>query len=188
MQSNSTFVTCHGCGKIQLVQEFPVSHSGLRGIRYKKYCHQCEARTEKPCAKCGVTQPVEDFCFKQGRSKKKRRDSTCRKCRAAATREWNARYSKTKLLNGNLVSAYGITLAEYNAMLESQKGLCAICNQPPEGTNQRNWRLSVDHCHACGDVRMLLCSKCNNGLGCFKDSPEFLAKAIEYLNQHKHSS
>ena len=45
-------------------------------------------------------------------------------------------------------------------------------------------RLAVDHCHVKGSVRKLLCKSCNNGLGLFKDNPELLEKAADYLRNH----
>ena len=63
---------------------------------------------------------------------------------------------------------------------EKQKGLCAICavdlNTLP--TKQQ----TIDHCHATGAVRGLLCQHCNIGLGHFKDSKDLLLKAAEYLD------
>ena len=76
---------------------------------------------------------------------------------------------------------YGITLDQYQMMLESQKDVCAICKNP-ETIFQGN--LAVDHCHATGKVRGLLCSKCNTTLGKVKDSVEILQAAIDYLNFH----
>ena len=133
---------------------------------------QGNSTTKAICHGCGQLKPITDFPVAATRRKR--------------TREWNAKHSKTKTLNRNLVRSFGITLEEYNAMLVAQDGLCAICGQPPTNTSPKNWRLHVDHCHTCSGIRMLLCSTCNNGLGCFKDSPELLRKAIDYLAKHTH--
>ena len=70
---------------------------------------------------------------------------------------------------------YGITPEEYDALLERQGGLCAICRErPPE-------KLCVDHCHITDLVRGLLCRLCNFGLGHFKDDLGRLRAAIAYL-------
>lgn len=74
---------------------------------------------------------------------------------------------------------YGITIEEYNSLLEKQNGKCAICGAAI-GDNSGN-RLYVDHNHKTGKVRGLLCSACNFGIGKFKDSPELLKKAAIYL-------
>jgi hypothetical protein len=86
--------------------------------------------------------------------------------------------------------AYGITKADYEAMLAAQGGLCAICGSPPvtstytgnrQGTPYTATRtlLHVDHCHSTGRVRGLLCPRCNMGLGWHEKHPD---KAKEYMN------
>ena len=74
---------------------------------------------------------------------------------------------------------YGITIDEYNLLYKKQNRGCAICSVPT-GSNDK--RLSVDHNHQTGEVRGLLCDDCNIGLGKFKDNPNLLAKAINYLS------
>lgn len=73
---------------------------------------------------------------------------------------------------------YGITVADYEQMLEKQCGVCKICNQHRDAQ-----RLAVDHCHKTGKVRGLLCSRCNKALGAFGDNPDRLASAIAYLKE-----
>ena len=76
------------------------------------------------------------------------------------------------------LKAYGLTKADYEAMLASQNYCCAICTI--EAWTQRT-ALHVDHCHSTGRVRGLLCNECNTGLGKFRDSPSLLRKAAEYV-------
>lgn len=71
---------------------------------------------------------------------------------------------------------YGISLRRYNVLLRQQKNLCAICNEPSIGKE-----LAIDHDHVTGHVRGLLCEKCNQGLGCFKDNIKRLRRAASYL-------
>lgn len=76
---------------------------------------------------------------------------------------------------------YGITVEEYDRMLYVQRGLCAICGSDSPGAK---WRFfAVDHDHATGEVRGLLCNSCNAGLGKFADDPGRLAAAILYLEK-----
>jgi hypothetical protein len=79
----------------------------------------------------------------------------------------------------NLKSKYGLTLAQFDAMMAQQNNACAIC-----GTEavDRWGRLHVDHCHASGNVRGLLCGACNKGLGHFRDSATLLHAAVAYLS------
>lgn len=95
--------------------------------------------------------------------------------RAKAYRDIN----KSKLRCTKLKRLYGITLEEYNILLEAQNSKCAICKI---NASEFKKDLAVDHCHTTGAVRGLLCTKCNPGLGYFQDSTELLKAAIEYLN------
>ncbi len=85
-----------------------------------------------------------------------------------------SKYHKSK--DNNMRNQYGISLADYEDMVEEQGGLCIICGEKPEGK-----RLSVDHCHRTDRVRGLLCNQCNLGLGCFKDNIKSLENAALYL-------
>jgi hypothetical protein len=72
---------------------------------------------------------------------------------------------------------YGISLEEYDAMLDRQGGVCAICKRKPD----EGKALFVDHCHVTGRVRGLLCGKCNSVLAFGNDDPDILRAAIAYL-------
>jgi hypothetical protein len=74
---------------------------------------------------------------------------------------------------------YGILPADYQAILEWQGGVCAICRRLPTE------HLCIDHCHATGRIRGLLCRKCNTGLGCYEDDTELMNMAIKYLRATK---
>lgn len=69
---------------------------------------------------------------------------------------------KRRKADGQLRRRYGLTMTEYDAMVERQGGTCALCLEPP--TLVRRGlppRLFVDHDHATGRVRGLLCNECN---------------------------
>ncbi len=74
---------------------------------------------------------------------------------------------------------YGLDGPSFQALVETQSGLCAICKEPP--VTARGNCFYVDHDHQTGAVRGLLCHPCNSGLGFFKDSPERLQAAQDYL-------
>lgn len=77
---------------------------------------------------------------------------------------------------------YGITQEEYEELKAQQGDVCAICGQPEVRVHKGiKVDLCVDHDHETGKVRGLLCARCNHGLGNFKDSPENLSNAIDYL-------
>ena len=95
------------------------------------------------------------------------------------------RSDKGKLQNRKykLMKVYGITLEDYNELLESQNSICAICRKPE--THKTNGKtidtLSIDHDHDTGLIRGILCHRCNIGLGAFDDNLEVLEKAVKYL-------
>lgn len=75
---------------------------------------------------------------------------------------------------------YGMTVGQYDAMLETQGGGCFICGRPP----REDISLPVDHDHSTGKVRGILCFCCNNALADLKEDPQLLQKAITYLAAH----
>jgi hypothetical protein len=76
----------------------------------------------------------------------------------------------------------GLTVEDYDWMLKEQGGVCKICKATKPGEASGKTRVwSVDHCHETGKVRGLLCHRCNLGLGLFRDRPDLLVAAIEYL-------
>ena len=74
---------------------------------------------------------------------------------------------------------YGMSLADYDALLALHGGVCAICGKKSKR------RLVVDHCHSLNKVRGLLCDKCNLGLGMFDDDIDRLRAAIAYLERSR---
>jgi hypothetical protein len=74
---------------------------------------------------------------------------------------------------------YGVSVEVYNALLEAQGRRCAVCEIGADKA-----RLDIDHCHAAGHIRGLLCGNCNNGLGRFHDNPAVLRKAAEYIERN----
>jgi hypothetical protein len=66
---------------------------------------------------------------------------------------------------------------DFEAMLEMQDGKCAVCEEVPER------QIHIDHDHVTGEVRGLLCFRCNITLGKVGDDPDLLQKMIEYLKR-----
>lgn len=81
---------------------------------------------------------------------------------------------------------YGTTSEQHAEMLARQRGLCAICGNPPKPDGVRAAsKLHVDHDHATGQLRELLCLNCNNGIGRFRDAPALLRAAADYIERHR---
>jgi hypothetical protein len=67
-------------------------------------------------------------------------------------------------------------------MLKEQKGVCAICHQPETaiGRGGKVVNLGVDHDHVTGQVRHLLCYRCNTSLGLLRENPEIIERMLSY--------
>lgn len=151
---------CEACSKMFCV---------VKSQADTKYCSadcrndHARIRGNRKCTKCETTKPLSDFL----KTKKTKIGflPVCKKCLFQMRRE------------SALMKNYGITEKEFARMAQSQNHLCLICHTLPQ-------RLFVDHCHTSGKIRGLLCLQCNTGIGMFKDSSEYLNRAISYLQQN----
>lgn len=76
------------------------------------------------------------------------------------------------------LSRHGLTVERYNAMVDEQEGLCAVCACDMAQTAKGP---CIDHCHGSGRVRGLLCVRCNVALGMLQDNPDYAEAAAVYL-------
>ncbi len=131
------------------------------------------------CPKCNEEKLIK--CFHIDNNTYTRFAIYCKKC-SQITAKKRYKNSKRKCRNYKLYSDFGITIEEYEIMLQNQNFKCAIC----EKQSKKNKKvLAVDHNHKTGENRGLLCDNCNFGLGQFKDDVELLKKAINYLKKQK---
>jgi hypothetical protein len=83
------------------------------------------------------------------------------------------------------LAKYALTPDSFQTLWDEQSGECAICSASlnrslgPAG-------YAIDHNHDTGAVRGILCQLCNQGIGCLKDSPHILSRAMTYLNDNGH--
>jgi len=159
----------------------------------------------KRCKKCGEEKPLDEFHRAQGMRDGHR--SECKDCHRARMRQWyrdnreraiagvrewqqankehlaeyRREYRKGRTAEareGHLRRTFGITQADYGALLVEQGGGCEICGKAPGEIS-----LHVDHDHETGEIRGLLCVGCNNALGQFHDDPALLGRAIAYVGE-----
>ena len=154
------------------------------GCKLEKDEAEFSPRRDRPIglrAQCKIcsSKAVIRYCnTKDG--KEKRRKYRQQKHRLAKRREYEnqdvrLKFNRRQLLN----KKYGISPEDHDRMLETQEYKCAICKTSnPKGPGNK---LHIDHCHETGKARGLLCSRCNIGIGKFKDSIQILGKVIEYL-------
>jgi hypothetical protein len=146
----------------------------------------------KVCRECLEEKPASSEYFMPGTAFRGGFRHQCRQCMRKRfkqwvkdnreynnqrTREWHKR-NPHKKKRYDLREKYGIGLEDYNRLLANQNGGCAICATLPTDK-----QLAVDHDHVTGAVRGLLCSACNIGLGHFRDNPQLLRAAIDYLGK-----
>ena len=138
----------------------------------------------KTCKKCGKEKPLESFPWQyDSNGRTNRRVNSCFTCKSSVRSEegWKKKAVKNRdrlRLKKWRDSGLNITASQYQEMLLSQNGVCAVCGSPGKGR-----RLAVDHCHKTGIIRGLLCSSCNLGIGYFGDDPDRLRQAIKYLEK-----
>lgn len=148
---------------------------------------RADSAAELWCKRCERMRPVDDF-YPARTSRGRRYD--CKPCTTEIRAE-NARQAPedpVSIRRRKLKESYGITMEDYDALYAEQDGCCAICGTvkeawaPGAGREGRNRFLVVDHRHADGLIRGLLCGHCNRGLGQFRDDPEVMLAAITYLS------
>lgn len=137
----------------------------------------------KICPTCKTEKSLDHFG--KDATTAKGISSWCKPCKKhwrALWRKENPEKAKAKDFKDDLKKNYGIIPEQYNQMFEEQNGCCGCC-----GKSHENFRrgLHVDHHHNTGQVRGLLCTQCNPGLGYFEDSIERLEMAITYLRKFK---
>jgi hypothetical protein len=105
-----------------------------------------------------------------------------REKRLANQSEWRKRNpDKVKHFAENKrLRTYGLTRESHLEMLKSQGFSCAICKEP-QSSNKR--KLHIDHDHETGNVRGLLCSRCNTGIGQLRHDLELIESAFKYLSK-----
>lgn len=135
----------------------------------------------KECTKCGESKPLDQF-FKRAKSKDGA-NSSCKECEKKDIYEWR-QINKEKQAEierrCRLKRVYGITLEQYDELLDKQEGKCVICERHHSELNRR---LAVDHNHKTGEIRGLLCTYCNHRvIGQHRD-PAKLRRMADYLDQ-----
>lgn len=151
---------CEQCGKYYLAGFYKTKFCGMK----------CQAK-----ARIGLPNKsaVKEFC-KSGHdlSIHRKVQNNGKKYCSQCNNDRNRGYKLKK--------NYGMTEADFEVMLASQNRCCAICGT--DDHNSRNWH--IDHDHATGKVRGILCGGCNHGLGNFIDNVKLLIKAAMYLVRH----
>lgn len=158
----------------------------------------------KFCTKCKTTKDLSSY--HKDRTNSDGVTHHCKSCRKDWNDEWRSKNKEriNQLNRGNrkkrkeyyscperkmkyreleLKRVFGIGHSWYEDTLKSQGGVCMICKKHKVASNK--FFMTIDHCHATGQIRGILCNWCNRGLGAFDDNIECLASAIRYLIDSK---
>ena len=126
----------------------------------------------KKCAKCQETKPKTEY--HKNSTTEDGLTNYCKPCK----NDYNKRYRGNRP-HVDRMRKYGVCEQQWDIMMKRCGGKCELCG----GDNGPKKSLCVDHNHETGEVRGLLCSNCNQGLGYLKDSAELIKKAATYLEE-----
>lgn len=139
----------------------------------------------KRCNNCEQTLPVSNFSKRLNGYQ-----HLCKPCQSVYQKNYVRRKNPAARAAANrkwrLGKLFGITQEQFEQMLMAQNGVCAVCKQPEKLVNKTGniSPLSIDHCHTTGQVRSLLCNRCNTTLGKVADDPNLLRGLADYLELH----
>ncbi len=127
------------------------------------------------CPKCLAYRPSPGFGSR----------ATCGVCKDRSDR-YQAKTAPARRVK-DVARIYGLTTDQLESMREDQANLCAICGEPETKARADGhvFALAVDHNHVTGEVRALLCYRCNQLVGWLEQaSPSIIASAVAYLNRY----
>lgn len=147
-------------------------------------------RAEKKCRHCGKLKTRSEFTVRRSGPRKGHLVSYCRQCSVARHRarvDADATVYRRIEWPSKLRRLYGLSIAEYDALFNAQGGRCAICrsdNPRSRGyKKQASAKFCVDHNHATGRVRGLLCTACNRAIGLLRDDLVNVQNMLSYLQK-----
>lgn len=129
------------------------------------------------CTHCQTRKPMAGFHWTSGKRYRFRSCKECANARRVDAKAVNPENEKLTKRETHLRRKYGLTPRGFDQLLAQQDGNCAICSTNLSAS------VHVDHDHATGKVRGLLCFTCNTALGKFRDSVSLLRAAINYLSR-----
>lgn len=136
----------------------------------------------KTCNTCGTDRPLEHF--HRHRTSKGGRRGICKFCATAKVKEYALRHPDRVRLTQRkcrLKQRYGLTLEDYDAMLAAQGHKCALCRRGADEVGGPGGGFVVDHDHDTGQVRAVLCHRCNRFLGWLEADRDRMARILGHV-------
>lgn len=174
---------CKSCMELARLAKEKVSFPARARAREDKKQKAEEAAKNglKVCSHCKEAKPIQ--VFNKNPSRKDGLSYYCKACSSVANREARLRLTPEERtrrhFEGQLRFAYGLEPEDFAQIKLNQQNKCAVCSVVFKESPH------VDHCHKTGKLRGLLCRFCNQGLGMFRDAPENLRAAANYLDKAK---
>ena len=150
-----------------------------RRAAYTSHLQDAFDERHKGCRKCS-RQYSEEL------PRSKSQSNLCLECGRDRHKKWVERNPEETRRHGRrwyLREQYGMSLEQFDKLLEGQGGVCAICGSDSP-RDKRGFNFHIDHDHVSGRHRGILCGPCNRGLGHFHDSITNLRAAADYLEEH----
>jgi len=158
--------------------QYAFNFDTLNSHPYEDPVYEVRPRSHKRCQRCHRWFPLDKFHFDNGK-----RDGLNKWCKECVNKHRKEKVPIEKQRAYDLHKAYGITKKQYDQMLEAQGDVCYICKGEEQSFDTRSGELralSVDHDHATGEIRKLLCHRCNCALGWANEEPERLRAIADY--------
>jgi hypothetical protein len=175
---------CGRCKEYKLFSEFGKHRSMTYGL--SNYCRICACKSSKISRKKNYNK--EDRHNKYILNKDKYDESGKKYYHEHKDHKMKYALENRRKIKHNNLKKYNISIEDYEEKLDKQNGVCAICECAEEAKTQDNKRirmLAVDHNHTTGQVRGLLCTKCNTALGLLREDKSIIIKALAYLDEYK---
>ena len=151
-------------------------------LEKKKLARDESHAWEKLCSKCKQIKSYDDFSVSA--RNRSGRMSDCKSCRNAHRK---ATHDPLRARGYNLRRKYQLTNEQYEAMVQSQNRVCAICGTHESAMLPHKGQpgyLHIDHNHTTGVVRALLCNGCNTALGHVREDQMIVRALLAYLQLH----
>lgn len=178
---------CSKCNNLKPLEDFFVHKVGRKKGKTFSACKVCESArqkknreisaskpkitpTNKVCKVCGEDKPID--CFGFWKTTPDGRNHRCKECCA------NYSYSKDSRSTTTIASKLKLSAEEVERIKASMVS-CEVC-----GASKDDVVLCIDHDHKTGNMRGILCKKCNSGLGFLNDSLETVLALVKYLENN----
>lgn len=146
--------------------------------RHTRIIEYINGRPAKVCTTCGELKLLSDFYQNEHNWMGILPD--CKRCTTKHNYKNTSLNARFRRARSRIVKVKNLSLTEYQELVDSQNGVCAICKM-----KDKHMALHIDHDHNTNEIRGLLCKRCNSGIGMFRESLNIIKEAVNYLENNK---